>query len=491
MAPKIPRNSLVAVLICCLGVPFRFGFHLSATNPTDALLRERLNATICAHYGQLDDGALAWVWSLTCGVFFLSATFGALAYNLFGHRMKRRTGLLVSQILFIVGSFVAASAYFETFELFFVGQVIYGAALGFGGSVLTLFIEEISHASYAGTFFTLIALTIEVGTLIANVVGINVILGRPSTWPLIWLLPVPLNVICIVFLLFFAHETPPRLLKEGRKEEAIKSLRFYCGLEEATAIQRLTETERQYTSAGSQMQRTMWQALSNRANWRPLFLSALTNTTTNFSGIMAIAMFGATIFGKVGLNETQAGIANAGVFASSLVGLIFAIFFVGDFSHRLLLADWHPGDVEFDVLWKAILMGAGIVVFCLAFSNSVEKVMWFNGSFKLSRTCQSLGANYTPAEFLEANSSITLAVTYFTAFLAPLLFFPAMEAWNGWSFMLFIPVLVFSFVVFLVWYPKEGRVRPTAQTAPEAGFGDEHPLPLAVQKESTDKTGVV
>ncbi|KAI6222877.1 Solute carrier family 2, facilitated glucose transporter member 3 [Aphelenchoides fujianensis] len=476
MAPKIPRNSLIAVLICCLGVPFRFGFHLSATNPTDALLRERLNATISAHYGQLDDGALAWVWSLTCGVFFLSATFGALAYNFFGHRMKRRTGLLVSQVLFIIGSFVAASAYFDTFELFFCGQVTYGAALGFGGSVLTLFIEEILHASYAGTFFTLIALTIEVGTLLANVVGINVILGRPSTWPLIWLLPVPLNILCIVFLLFFAHETPPRLLKEGRKEEAIKSLRFYCGLEEAEAIQRLAETEKQYTSAGSQMQRTMWQALSSRANWRPLFLSALTNTTTNFSGIMAIAMFGATIFGKVGLNETQAGIANAGVFASSLVGLIFAIFFVGDFSHRLLLLIGIPVmfavdcvflvlvEVEFDVLWKAILMGAGIVVF------------W---------------ANYTPPEFLEANSSITLAVTYFTAFLAPLLFFPAMEAWEGWSFMLFIPVLVFSFVVFLVWYPKEGRVRPTAPTAPEAGFGDQHPPPLALQKEaSTARSGV-
>ncbi|KAI6213088.1 hypothetical protein M3Y94_00108400 [Aphelenchoides besseyi] len=121
---------------------------------------------------------------------------------------------------------------------------------------------------------------------------------------------------------------------------------------------------------------------------------------------------------------TTAGFVNAGVFSSSLFGLFLALFFAKNISHRSLLLIGIPVmcvvnvgfiivlSLKINVNLQAALLGTLMIVFCLAFSNSVEKVMWYNGT------------TFTQPQYIDATSSLTVAITYFTAFLAPFFFSP-------------------------------------------------------------------
>ncbi|KAI6237527.1 Solute carrier family 2, facilitated glucose transporter member 1-like protein [Aphelenchoides besseyi] len=404
MKQTCSQTLVILVVLCC---SFRMGYNMSAVNPTEAVLVDLLKKMLKDHYNVENQSTTEWIWGLVTGCFFLAATFGALSFNVLKSHFGRRTGLLISQFIFIFGSVIQALAYFSLFELFILGQVIIGCALGLSASFLTLFIEEVAHSSSASTLYTLIAIAIEIGTTMANIIGVDVLLGNEKTWPAVFLFPAIFNSLCSVILLFWIHETPIQLLKNSNRSKALESVSFYYQLEDSEAEQRLSEIEKQYTTQSeSQEQKSMWKALIDRTNRKALLLSFLTSTTTNFSGILGIAIFGTGLFFKIGL--------------SSNVNL------------------------------QAALLGTLMIVFCLAFSNSVEKVMWYNGT------------TFTQPQYIDATSSLTVAITYFTAFLAPFFFSPLKGAVEQWSFMLFIVELIAAWIVFFIWYPKKSlQVHPT------------------------------
>ncbi|KAI6237571.1 putative Sugar transporter [Aphelenchoides besseyi] len=469
MEHKLTRNLLLSVIVCCFGSMYRMGFHMSAVNPTEVILVKSLKKMLKDHYNVENQSTIEWIWGLVAGCFFLAASFGALTSNLLKSHFGRRTGLLISQFIFILGSIAQALAYFSLFELFFIGQLTVGYALGLSASFLTLFIEEIAHPSYSFVLYTCVAIGIEMGAISANVLGINVVLGDEKTWPAVFLFPAIFNILCSVILLFWIHETPIQLLKNSNRSKALESVSFYYQLEDSEAEQRLSDIKKQYTTQSeSQEQKSMWRALIDRTNRKALLLSFLTSTTTNFSGILGIALFGTNLFSTIGLNSTTAGFVNAGIFSFSCIGLLISLSFAKNISHRRLLLIGIPVmcmvNVGFifvlslkivsllvidlylflcqNVTLQAALLGTLMIVFCLAFSNSVEKVMWYNGTA------------ITQPQYIDATSSLTVAITYFTAFLAPFFFSPLKGAVGQWSFMLFIIELIAAWIVFFIWYPN-------------------------------------
>ncbi|KAI6185427.1 Solute carrier family 2, facilitated glucose transporter member 1-like protein [Aphelenchoides besseyi] len=404
MEQNLSHTLVILVVICC---SFRMGYNMSAVNPTEAILVELLKQMLKEHFNVQNQSMTEWIYGLVTGSFFLAATFGALSFNALKSHFGRRTGLLISQFIFIFGSVIQALAYFSLFELFIIGQVIIGYALGLSASFLTLFIEEVAHSSSASTLYTLIAIAIEIGTTMANIIGVDVLLGNEKTWPAVFLFPVIFNGLCSVILLFWIHETPIQLLKNSNRSKALESIAFYYQLEGTKAEERLSEIEKQFNT------------------------------------------------------QTTAGFVNAGVFSSSLFGLFLALFFAKNISHRLLLLIGIPVmcvvnvgfivvlSLKLNVNLQATLLGTLMIVFCLAFSNSVEKVMWYNGT------------TFTQPQYIDATSSLTVAVTYFTAFLAPFFFSPLKGTVDQWSFMLFIVELIAVWIVFFIWYPKKSlQVHP-------------------------------
>lgn len=86
-------------------------------------------------------------------------------------------------------------SYFDLFELLLVSQLINGFALGLACSYLTPFIDEISNEEESKYLHTLVPVAIETGATLANVSGIDVILGSKDRWPFVFVIPLILHVI--------------------------------------------------------------------------------------------------------------------------------------------------------------------------------------------------------------------------------------------------------------------------------------------------------
>ncbi|KAI6237552.1 MFS domain-containing protein [Aphelenchoides besseyi] len=370
-----------------------------------------------------------------------------------------------------------AFAYFNLYELFIAGQIVTGLALGLSTSLITPYINEISHESYAPFLHVLVAVTIEIGTTTANFVGIDDILGEKRRWPIVFVFPVIFNIVCIIFFIVWGPETPIRLLKCSKRVEALQSFRFYHQLDDMAAAQLLAESEKQMATAVSTRPMTMKQALVDRANRKALFLACLTGATTNFSGILCITIFGTNIIAQY--SEDSAPYINAGVFATSLFGLLIALFCVKDFSHRLLLLIGLPIllviDIGFAVVqvmelkgnYAMIIFVSLMIAFCAVFSNTLEKIMVFNG------------VRITRYEYLDATVSIAVAVTFLTTFLAPLAFYPLQQSYPKFSFVPFIIFLIIAWISYFIWYPNDSRVQPSDLQASQSNFkssGNEKPL---------------
>jgi len=449
---------LLAVIITTFGTSFRLGYNACIMNPTAGVLQKLLNNTIKNHYTNqqpIGDASFGWIWALSASIVFLGAMFGAFILILFCKNMGRRIGLIVSQVIFIIGSTLSACAYFKVFELFVLGQFVVGIALGFSASILTPYIDEISDKSYSYILFTLVAISVEIGTSIANFLGVDVILGSENLWPVAFMFPVIFNIICLIFLLLPKMETPVYLIRKDKKELALKSIQFYFRLNLDEAQEKLRQIEKDMKETNNLVQKSAWQAIKERKNRKALCISLLTTIIMNFSGILAITVYGTELMVKYSNNNnTTAGFANFGVFTASLFGLIFALFVIRNASHRLLLLIGLPAMLIVDVLFivvmettkgtvNLVLISALIVAFCLAFSNSIEKVTFF------------YGAMYTSPEYIQAVSSITVVVTYFAGFSASATFYPLNNKIGPYAFLMFIIPLAIVWVCFFIWYPKE------------------------------------
>jgi len=465
---RVPSATLLTVIATTFGTSFRFGYNACLMNPTADVLRNVLNNTIKNHYTNqqpISATAFDWIWALSASILFLGATIGALTLVLFCKNMGRRTGLIISQVIFIIGSLLSASAYFGWFELLVLGQFIVGFALGFSDSIMTPYIDEISDKFYSYILYNLVAISSEVGTSIANFLGINVILGGKLLWPLAFVFPVIFNVICLIIFLGPKLETPVYLLRKGKKEMALKSVQYYFELEPDEAHKKLREIEKKISKTHSLIQKSPWQAITDQNSRRALCMSILTAIIMNFSGILAIIVYGTSLFEKYSqFNNTESGLANFGVFTTSLFGLLFALFVVRDTSHRLLLLIGLPVMLVIDVFLMVVmktttrmhtlalaLIGVLIISFCLTFSNSIEKVTFF------------YGAMYTSPDCIDSISSIAVVVTYLSGFVASTIFFPLDHAFDAYSFLMFIIPLAIVWICFFIWYPKD-KVKPVKET---------------------------
>jgi len=250
------------------------------------------------------------------------------------------------------------------------------------------------------------------------------------------------------------RETPVYLLKKGKRDLALKSVQFYFQLSQDDAEEKLLLIEERMLMAGDSIQKSAWKAITERKNRKALCMSILTSSIMNFSGIIAITIYGTELLTRYGgLSSTTAGFVNCFVFTSSLAGLILAIFVIKDLSHRRLLLVGLPLLLLIDILFLIvmlttkdtlafILLAVLIVAFCLVFSNTIEKVTAFYGS------------KYTSPEYIDAVSSITVVSIYLNAFLASTIFYPINNRIHEYSFMIFIIALILSWICFLVWYPS-------------------------------------
>lgn len=160
----------------------------------------------------------SWVGSLIC----IGSICGHLSFRYISDRIGRKKCLMflvLPQCSFLVTVLLATEVYH-----LYIARFVAGISSGGVFSVLPLFISSISEPNVRGSLGSILLLAYHSGILFAYVVGLYV---KYNIFPLI-LISLP-TIFFVVFSFF--PETPQFLLKQNREEDALKSLRFYRGVD--------------------------------------------------------------------------------------------------------------------------------------------------------------------------------------------------------------------------------------------------------------------
>ncbi|XP_054618886.1 solute carrier family 2, facilitated glucose transporter member 3-like isoform X4 [Dunckerocampus dactyliophorus] len=125
---------------------------------------------------------------------------------------------LVNILAVIGGLLMGFSTVCSSYEMVIAGRLVIGLFCGLFTGLTPMYVGEVSPTPLRGAFGTLHQLGVVVGILIAQIFGLEFLLGSVKLWPLLLALTVAPAVLQCV-LLPFCPESPRFLLINLKQEE--------------------------------------------------------------------------------------------------------------------------------------------------------------------------------------------------------------------------------------------------------------------------------
>ncbi|KAI8099293.1 uncharacterized protein BX664DRAFT_368192 [Halteromyces radiatus] len=287
------------------------------------------------------------------GAMALGAAAGAVVGGILADRMGRKQSMIVSGIVFLVGSFFQTGG--NNQALILVGRVITGLSVGVFTMLVPLYISEIAPKNLRGRLITIHQFAITVGILCASWICYGTIKIPNDTS---WRLPIGIQMIpCLVMVILvcFIPESPRYLMYRHHDVAALNVLAKIHGDGSAShpevymeyiSIKQTIAYERTFTDF-RRYSRLLSKAPEN--NGRRLLLGILTQSFQQLTGINPILVFATHILQSIGLSGAYSSLfANAIGATVNTIFTIPAIFFIDRIGRR-----------------RAMLIGSGTLCICL------------------------------------------------------------------------------------------------------------------------------
>ncbi|XP_037552950.1 solute carrier family 2, facilitated glucose transporter member 1-like, partial [Nematolebias whitei] len=215
---KVTPQLMLAVGTAVIG-SLQFGYNTGVINAPQNIIEGFYNETWSGRFSEpIARSTLTALWSLSVAIFSVGGMIGSFSVGLFVTRFGRKNSMLgANALVFFAAAFMGFSELAASFEMLIVGRFIIGIYSGLSTGFVPMYVEEISPTSLRGALGTLHQLGVVIGILMAQIFGIESILGNASLWPLLLgftLLPALLQ--CA--LLPFCPESPRYLLIDCNEE---------------------------------------------------------------------------------------------------------------------------------------------------------------------------------------------------------------------------------------------------------------------------------
>ncbi|MGH0115136.1 UNVERIFIED_CONTAM: hypothetical protein FKN15_070656 [Acipenser sinensis] len=207
------------------------------------IIRQFYNETWEARTGEfITDNLSTTLWSFSVAIFSVGGMIGSFSVGVFVNRFGRRNSMLMVNVLAVIGgSLMGFSKLAASFEMLIVGRLAIGLFCGLSTGLVPMYIGEISPTSLRGAFGTLHQLGVVIGILIAQVFGLEFILGSQALWPVLLGLTIVPAVIQSIALPFCPESPRFLLINKNQEEKATEkvaghrrrprlAIGLFCGL---------------------------------------------------------------------------------------------------------------------------------------------------------------------------------------------------------------------------------------------------------------------
>ncbi|XP_009333521.1 PREDICTED: solute carrier family 2, facilitated glucose transporter member 1, partial [Pygoscelis adeliae] len=260
----------------------------------------------------ISPATLTTLWSLSVAIFSVGGMIGSFSVGLFVNRFGRRNSMLVSNVLaFVSAVLMGFSKMAFSFEMLILGRFIIGLYSGLTTGFVPMYVGEVSPTALRGALGTFHQLGIVLGILIAQVFGLDLIMGNDSLWPLLLgFIFVPALLQCVI--LPFAPESPRFLLinrnEENKAKSVLKKLRGTTDV--SSDLQEMKEESRQMMR---EKKVTIMELFRSPMYRQPILIAIVLQLSQQLSGINAVFYYSTSIFEKADVEQPVYATIGSGV----------------------------------------------------------------------------------------------------------------------------------------------------------------------------------
>ncbi|XP_040918692.1 solute carrier family 2, facilitated glucose transporter member 1-like [Toxotes jaculatrix] len=292
---------------------FQFGYNTGVINAPQSIIESFYNETWNSRFSEpISQTTLTALWSLSVAIFSVGGMLGSFSVGVLVNRFGRRNCMLMANVLaFVAAAFMGFSKLAASFEMLITGRFVVGLYSGLSTGFVPMYVEEISPTSLRGALGTLHQLGVVIGILVAQIFGVESIMGNASLWPLLLgftLLPAVLQ--CV--LLPLCPESPRYLLINCNEESKARSILMKLrGTDEVNEdIQEMKEESQLMKREKTVTIPELFRSPSYR---QPIFVAIMLQLSQQLSGINAVFYYSTGIFERAGVSQPVYATIGAGV----------------------------------------------------------------------------------------------------------------------------------------------------------------------------------
>uniref|UniRef100_A0A8C7G2T3 Solute carrier family 2 member 3a n=1 Tax=Oncorhynchus kisutch TaxID=8019 RepID=A0A8C7G2T3_ONCKI len=312
----------------------QFGYNTGVINAPEQKLRAFFNNTWMERYAEpIKPGTCTIVWSLSVAIFSVGGMVGSFSVGVMADRFGRKLSMFLVNILAVFGGLLMGfSTICSSYEMVIAGRLVIGLFCGLFTGLTPMYVGELSPTPLRGAFGTLHQLGVVIGILVAQIFGLESLLGSDKLWPLLLALTViPAVLQCI--LLPFCPESPRFLLiNQNKEEQARKALVRLRGTEDVSKD--MQEMKEESSKMAMEKKVTILELFRTAAYRQPLLIAVMLHLSQQLSGINAVFYYSTGIFESAGV--TQPIYATIGAGAVNTVFTVVSLFLVERVGRRTL-----------------------------------------------------------------------------------------------------------------------------------------------------------
>ncbi|XP_075965186.1 solute carrier family 2, facilitated glucose transporter member 3 isoform X2 [Anarhichas minor] len=330
---KLTFYLLYSVSTAVIG-SLQFGYNTGVINAPEEKLRSFFQNVSMERYGEpFSPEANTMVWSIAVAIFSVGGMVGSFSVGALVNKFGRIKSMLLSNILAVLGGgLMGLSALSRSFEMVIVGRLIIGVFCGMCTGLTPMYVGEIAPTALRGAFGTLHQLALVIGILVAQIFGLEFILGSDTMWPLLLALTIlPAILQCI--MLPFCPESPRYLLISlNKEEEARKALVRLRGCEDVSDD--IQEMKEEGMKMAMEKKVSILELFRSRKYRQPIIIAIVLQLSQQLSGINAVFYYSTGIFKTAGVTQPIYATIGAGVV--NTVFTVVSLFLVERAGRRTL-----------------------------------------------------------------------------------------------------------------------------------------------------------
>ncbi|XP_047454219.1 solute carrier family 2, facilitated glucose transporter member 3-like [Mugil cephalus] len=333
-----PKKKITLYLLYCVATAvigsLQFGYNTGVINAPEEKLRAFFQNVSMDRYGEpFSKGANTMVWSFAVAIFSVGGMIGSFSVGSMVNTFGRRKSMMLANILALVGGvLMGRSTLSQSFEMIIIGRLIIGVFCGLCTGLTPMYVGEISPTAVRGAFGTLHQLGVVIGILVAQIFGLEFLLGSDTLWPLLLALTV-LPAVLQTIMLPFCPESPRYLLIVlNKEEEARQALVRLRGCEDVSDD--IQEMKEEGMKMALEKKVTVLELFRSPNYRQPIIIAIILQLSQQLSGINAVFYYSTGIFQTAGVTQPIYATIGAGVV--NTVFTIVSLFLVERAGRRTL-----------------------------------------------------------------------------------------------------------------------------------------------------------